>query len=471
MAEAIPQQAAQDVPAPLDKDLRGYLKTNADIVTRIAKPVSIDDIGALTVQSEGPILFDNIKEFPDFRLCDMLVKHRWSQCRALGVPQHEYLPTLAHRIRKPPRGFVDVKTGPVKEVILTGNDADWTKLPVPIHSQFEDDPYITSMNIVRDPETGFYNSCNAGTSPLEPNRGLISFATPHTHIIMRKYRAMGKYEMPIALVNGVPPAYEIMCNFSGLHMDMWGEMEMVGTIMDMDVEMVPCETINLTVPANAEIVIEGIVNLKDFFDYGGSVGPSMYFLPKSQRLPEIHVTAITMRKDRPIYRNHQTNPNTDHQVLPRLCHEAVLYNRISEIGIKVKDIRFPTWGAAVSCILQVEAPREGFINDALMQTMGAPWLNTKMVVAVSPDTNIDDPGEVYHAIATRCDPSRDIIVVGSTRGSPYDPSARPLEGQPPWRIVGKIGIDATIKEYHDPKDFARAWPKNWGKVRLADYLD
>ena len=102
----------------LDIDLRGYLETNSDIVTVIKKPVAIDDIGALSAQSEGPILFETIKEYPGFRLCDMLVKHRWSQCRALGVSEEAYLPTLAQRLRKPPRGFVDVADGPVKEVKL-----------------------------------------------------------------------------------------------------------------------------------------------------------------------------------------------------------------------------------------------------------------------------------------------------------------------------------------------------------------
>ena len=58
-------------------------------------------------------------------------------------------------------------------------------------------------------------------------------------------------------------------------------------------------------------------------------------------------------------------------------------NRLSEIGLDVKDVRFPTWGAALSCILQFNYPREGFVNDALMTAMGAPWLNTKLVVAVS----------------------------------------------------------------------------------------
>ena len=116
-------------------------------------------------------------------------------------------------------------------------------------------------------------------------------------------------------------------------MDAWGEMEMVGTIMDRDIEMVPCETLELNVPAEAEIVVEAHVNLKDRFKVGEVTSPSMYHLPHYEDLPEVEITAITMRADRPIYRNHQTCPDTDHQTLPRLCHEAVLYNRLSEIGL------------------------------------------------------------------------------------------------------------------------------------------
>jgi hypothetical protein len=63
---------------PVDASLRGYLATNADIVTRITKPVHMDDIGALSAQSDQPILFENIIEKPGFRLCDILVKNRRS---------------------------------------------------------------------------------------------------------------------------------------------------------------------------------------------------------------------------------------------------------------------------------------------------------------------------------------------------------------------------------------------------------
>ena len=455
----------------LDKDLRGYLETNADIVTRITKQVSIDDIGALSAQSEQPILFENIKEYPDFRLCDILVKHRPLHARALGVPQEDYIKTLAYRLRKPPRGVVEVDTGPVKEVIYKGDDIDWTKLPVPIHSEAETEPYITAMNMVKDPETGFYNTSHAGTSPLDPKWGYMSFVTPHTHKVIQKYKAMGATEMPIVLAFGLHPAYEIMGNYSGLHMDMWGEVEMIGTIMDQDIEMVKAETIDMLVPAHAEIIVEGLVDLTELNEFGCSVGPSGYYMPKQQKLPKVHLQAITMRSERPIYRNHQTCPFTDHQILPRMCHEAMVYNRVSEMGIDVKDVRFPVWGGCFSCIIQVEAPREGYINDALMATMGAPWLNTKMVVAVSHDTDIEDAQQVYHAIATRCDPTRDIFTVGNTRGSLYDPSAAPMPGNEPWRLVGKMGIDATKKSRHNPDDFIPSVPRKWGEIDLKDYLD
>src|SRR5438105_1158610 len=109
--------------------------------------------------------------------------------------------------------------------------------------------------------------------------------------------------MPFLIGFGVHPAYEIMANFSGLHMDMWGELEMVGTLMDQDIEMVPCETLEMRVPAHAEIVVEGYVDLSGMKDVGVSVGPTGYYLPKSAKLPELTLTAMTMRADRPIGRN------------------------------------------------------------------------------------------------------------------------------------------------------------------------
>jgi len=455
----------------LSRSLRDYLDLHGNSIVRITKPVKLDDVGALSAQTDAPILFENLPERPGFRLTDIHVKNRENQARALGVTREDYLRTLAYRLRLPPRKFKLVKDAPVKEVKWIGADVDLGKLPITVHKEGDTKPYLGCTNILRDPETGFYNSNNAGTTVTGPRSALISFVTPHSHIIMKKYLEMGETRMPIAMMVGVPPAYEIMANYSGLHLDVWGEMEMVGTIMNQDIEMVPAETVPLNVPAQAEMIIEGYVDLTTKQATGAVTSPSMYNLPQRDEAPVLEVTAITMRADRPIYRNHQTCPSTDHQTLPRLCHEAILYNRLTEMGLVVKDVRFPLWGAALSCVIQFDYRHDGFVNDALMMTMGAPWINTKMVVAVSPDTDLDDAGDVYHAIATRADPERDIFIVPHTRGSLYDPSAQPLPQEfYPFRVAGKIGIDATIKARHDRRDFIRAWPKNWGKVHLKDFV-
>src|SRR5690349_13596282 len=108
---AVMPSAVPSAPA-IDGSLRDYLESNADIVTRIKKPVSIEDVGALSAQSDLPIIFESIVEKPGFRLCDILVKNRTTQARALGVAPADYLKTLAFRLRHPPRGFQVVKTGP-----------------------------------------------------------------------------------------------------------------------------------------------------------------------------------------------------------------------------------------------------------------------------------------------------------------------------------------------------------------------
>src|SRR3974390_648286 len=113
---------------PLDASLRGYLAANADIVTRISKPVHMADIGALSAQSDQPILFENIVERPGFRLCDILVKNRRSAARSRGLTADGFLRPGAFRLGQPPRGLKNVRNGPVKEIRKIGADADWTLL-------------------------------------------------------------------------------------------------------------------------------------------------------------------------------------------------------------------------------------------------------------------------------------------------------------------------------------------------------
>jgi UbiD family decarboxylase len=205
----------------------------------------------------------------------------------------------------------------------------------------------------------------------------------------------------------------------------------------------------------------------------------MLYTPYATQQPVFEVTAITLRND-PIYRHHQMTPFTDHQEMPRLFHEAILYERLRAMGIKVHDVHFPQGGGALSVILQVDPSHDGQVTDALLAVLGSPWSNTKMVVAVDPDINIYDYREVHYAMATRVDPSRDVITIGNARGFMFDPSAQPvIEASPDATqsrhpsIVGKWGIDATKPVRYraeERKNYERAWPIGWKNVKLEDYL-
>lgn len=110
----------------------------------------------------------------------------------------------------------------------------------------------------------------------------------------------------------------------------------------------------------------------------------MLFTPYAAQQPVFEVTAIAMNRN-PIYRNHQMTPFTDRQEMPRLFHEAILYERLRAMGIKVHDVHFPQGGGSLSVIVQVEPASDGQVTDALLAVLASPWSNTKMAIAVDPE--------------------------------------------------------------------------------------
>jgi 2,5-furandicarboxylate decarboxylase 1 len=296
-------------------------------------------------------------------------------------------------------------------------------------------------------------------------------------MILAKHRQAGTL-MPQAIVIGVHPAWELAGCYSHPHRDWW-EFELFETITGRVGEVTRCKTVDLVVPADASIVIEGFVNPNRMAQDGPSPGPTMLFTPYASQMPVFEVTAITMRRD-PIYRNHLMTPFTDHQEMPRLFHEAIIYDRLQALGLGVKDVTFPAGGGSLTCIIQVEPTMDGQVTDALLSVLSAPFLNMKMAIAVNPDINIYDYRDVLYALATRVDPSKHLIVVDNARAFPFDPSAEPvLEASPDTAatrfpaVVGKWAIDATKPVPYraaERRNFERAWPMAWGEVHLEEYL-
>ena len=362
--------------------------------------------------------------------------------------------------------------------MLLGDDVDLSQLPIVRHTDLDPYPYTTSFAVHHDPETGLFNAMYPRCGVLGRNEMVTSFVTSTANRILGVHRAAGT-RMPQAIAIGVHPGWELAACYSHPHDDWW-ELELFEAITGQPGVVTRCKTVDLLVPADASIVIEGYVSPTRTAQDGPSPGPTMLFTPYAAQQPVFEVTAITMRND-PVYRNHQMTPFTDHQEMPRIFHEAILYERLRALGIKVRDVHFPQGGGSLSVIIQVEPHIDGQVTDALLAVLGSPWPNTKLAIAVDPDINIYDYRDVHYALATRVDPSRHVITIGNARGFIFDPGAQPVleaSPQPAWQtrlpsVVGKWGIDATkpvpyrAAEQHGSP---RAWPIRWKGIRLEDYL-
>src|SRR5437773_1013197 len=241
-------------------NLRDFLTALGKDLIRIDDEVDpITQAGALCSAAPRPILLERLRGFPGWKLCDILVKDRARQALALGTSPGSVVRELSDRMftRVPGQSKV-VPDGPCKEVKLLGNDADITKLPIPIHSEGDAGRYLGSgITITRDPDTGVRNEAIIRAMVKGPRRMGFWMAARHNWAHLMKYQERG-LPAPMAFAIGLHPGYEILANYSGRH-EGYDELEMGAGVLGETLELVKCETIDLEVPAQAEVVIEGVV--------------------------------------------------------------------------------------------------------------------------------------------------------------------------------------------------------------------
>jgi 2,5-furandicarboxylate decarboxylase 1 len=464
------------ITASADVSLDRFLEAFAGDHVRVTKEVPLDYVGALTAQAAETVVFESLEGHRGWKLVDQLFVHRAAQARVLGCDPKAVVPTLLDVLRRRgARPLRIVDDAPCQERVLVGDEVDLSIVPIVRHTARDPYPYTTSFAVHRDPATGAFNCMFPRSGVLSRNEMVTSFVTPTANRFLKEYREQGR-RMPQAIAIGVHPGWELAATYTHPHRDWW-ELELFEAISGTPGEVVRCKTVDLLVPADASIVIEGHLSPTRTAQDGPSPGPTMLFTPFADQQPVFEVTAITMR-ERPIYRNHLMTPWTDHQEMPRLFHEAIIYEKLLAMGVGVRDVHFPQSGGALSVIVQLEPSADGQVTDALLSVLGSTWLNTKMVVAVDPDIDIYDDREVQYALATRVDPSRDVITIANARGCPFDPSARPIAEASPRALAsrhpsvcGKWGIDATkpVPYRVERRDFERAWPMHWGEISLAEY--
>ncbi|MDP6560788.1 MAG: UbiD family decarboxylase, partial [Candidatus Binatia bacterium] len=305
-----------------------------------------------------------------------------------------------------------VESAPCQEVVHKGKDANFEMLPAPVWTVGEDPgPYHTSPFVIsKDPETGLQNVGVYRVQVKGPKRAGLMINPPRNmnhHI--RKNEAQGK-GTDVALVFGTEP----VLGLAAVTPFPYGvnELEVAGGIRGEPVEVVRCLTVDLDVPATAEIVVEGKIPHKGreeegpFGEYGGYMG-----IGGSH--PFIEVTCITHRRN-PIYQAFLSQmPPSESSCIKSLGREMVIHRHLKEqLGIDVRDVHLPESGGATGILLISMKKQNRF--QPLKAMMGAWSLHDvfgKLTIVVDDDIDIRDPFQVDWALSFRMQPAEDVHIM------------------------------------------------------------
>src|SRR5438093_5822918 len=262
--------------------------------------------------------------------------------------------------------------------------------------------------------------------------------------------------LPVAFALGVHPAVALGALAIGSIDE--DERAIMGALLGEPLELVRCETSDVLVPAHAEMVIEGEILPGERTPEGPFGEFTGYSLGERQR-EIVHVKAITHRRDA-IFQD-ITVAHLDHMLLSTIPMEANLFRAVRAMVPSVKAVRVPS---PFTCYVSIEQRLVGQAKNAMMAVLGAD-LYMKRVVIVDHDVDVFDDRQVNWALATRCQPDRDITVVSNARGSDLDPSTKE-DGH-----TAKWGVDATAKP-----SLAAYTPRHrvpadvWKRIDLKDFF-
>lgn len=430
-------------------DLRGALELAEERgeLVRVSRPVDpglelptiMHALGKLP--SKPAVLFEQIAGAPGVRGCGGIFSDMSRFADMLGLPhdriarKQAIVDALDNPL--PPRV---VASGACKENIVTKN-IDIDRLIFSTRgAKHVTHRYITPVVIIKNPKTGVYNtsvyrSCVQGPDTVTSN---IRWSE-HGGFLLSIAKEMG-ISLPVALCIGVSPTiYAAAITKVPLGYD---ELGMAGALAGRPVKLVPCETIDLNVPAEAEFVIEGEIRPPYRLGDDGPWPEYLDYLGMNIHPPIMDVTAVT-------YRNNPINqlfvPGTLPS-MPPIGTEAQVYRHMkSFFGDFIVDTRngIRRDHRITLKVKKTEAHHEGLQISAAYAALGFDS-SVDTVILVDEDINIYDEENVWWAIVTRCNPVKQVHVLPEARTHQNVPIAGVREMVDEPIVKGKLIIDATI---------------------------
>ncbi|MCS6769129.1 MAG: UbiD family decarboxylase [Candidatus Caldarchaeum sp.] len=368
-----------------------------------------------------------------------------------------------------------VDTGPVKERVLRGDAAKASILPQIVHNELDGGPYICSAGtIMKDPDTGALNVGLYRNQLMSDGRiGLMINPANHGTYILNRYRELNK-PVEVALVIGHHPAFLLSAGGARLPY-IGGELELAGALMDEPLRVVRGETVDLEYPADAEIVIEGVIENPSQLVEEGDFGEYPRYYSGKKMVPLIKVTAICMRNDA-VYQDIAA-AHDEHIVMGSLPRMATYLKRIKEVAPYVKMVNLPKSASSRAHIyVSIRKRNDGEGKQAGLAALAADP-NIKMAIVVDEDIDVFDEEQVLWAVAFRFEADRDLVVIPYALGAHLNPSAYsverskrgvlqtrlivdatwPLKGfekspvaKAPQNVVDKIGLGEAVNRVNDP---------------------
>ncbi len=429
-------------------------------------PADVDqNVSALSyrtyVEHQKACLFTDLAGFPGWEVASQLVMDRSMWAIALGLPESEVVETFARRLRDlvPP---VMVDEAPVQEIVETGDAVDLMKIPAMWTSDRDPGRYIASgMCIIKDPKTGVRNMSVHRAQILGRNTTGYYMLPRQAMRIHQMHQALGR-PMEAAMVIGGHP----LIMFASAFVAPFGtdELAIAGGLLGEPVRLVKCKTIDIEVPADAELVLEGEI-LPDEISPEGPFGEVTGTYSKVGTAPVFRVKAITRRAKPVFYAMSCGMPPSDAHSITCAVVEAKLAEHLKTVDgglINLEDIRCPGGMSPLIVALRMRPRYAGQAKTALMAAAASPYLHPKLLVAVDADIDISDPWQVLRALSSRFDPATDLTRIDRTRvftldnASPLDPGADPMH-----RTGTKALFDATLDPRLDAAARARhAWTAN-----------
>jgi UbiD family decarboxylase len=443
------------------RDLREYLQVleSKGLLCHVKAEVDKDwEISAVCRQTfrripqdrRPALMFDNIKGYNMPLVVGILGGSRRIYATALGTDVAGAWDVWQRSKSPIPPKLVN--SGPCQEVVLMGDQANIEMLPAPIWTVGQDPgAYHTSPFVIsRDPETRVQN---VGTYRLQvkgPRRGGMMINPQRgMKMHMNKNEAKGA-PTEAAILFGTDPVIGLT-SVSPFPIGT-DELAAAGGIRGEPVEVVKCKTVDLEVPATAEIVIEGRVV---GYEPEGPFGEYAGYMGAGGNNPLFEVTCITHRKN-PIYQAFLSQmPPSESSCIKSFGRELEIKRHLRQnLGLPVHDVCLPESGSATATVLVSLKKQNRF--QPLKAMMGVWSMNAgiaKIVIVVDDDINIRDPWQVDWAVAFRMQPLEDIRIIPNTDPITLDPSQPLKDGKPlpaAEQVSSKLGIDATRKHAYPP---------------------